>query len=57
VHQVPQFCEAALAHAIENKAEAAYRRGDLFDKRRKLMDAWAAYCATPKNGKIVAFRR
>ena len=32
-------------------------RGDLFDKRRKLMDAWAAYCATPKAGKIVAFRR
>jgi hypothetical protein len=32
-------------------------RGDLFDKRRKLMDAWAAYCATPKTGKIVAFRR
>jgi hypothetical protein len=28
-----------------------------FDKRRKLMDAWAAYCATPKTGKIVAFRR
>jgi integrase len=52
-----EVCEAALAHAIENKAEAAYRRGDLFDKRRKLMDAWAAYCATPKNGKIVAFRR
>ncbi len=52
-----EVCEAALAHVIENKAEAAYRRGDLFDKRRKLMDAWAAYCATPKTGKIVAFRR
>ena len=51
-----EVCEAALAHVIENKAEAAYRRGDLFDKRRKLMDAWAAYCATPKTGKIVAFR-
>ena len=38
-------------------AEAAYRRGDLFDKRRKLMDAWAGYCATPKTGKVVAFRR
>jgi hypothetical protein len=37
----------ALAHAIGNKAEAAYRRGDLFDKRRKLMEAWAAYCETP----------
>jgi integrase len=52
-----EVCEAALAHVIENKAEAAYRRGDLFDKRRKLMDAWAAYCTTPKAGKVVAFRR
>jgi integrase len=52
-----EVCEAALAHVIENKAEAAYRRSDLFDKRRKLMDAWANYCATPKTGKIVAFRR
>jgi hypothetical protein len=30
-----------VAHVIENKAEAAYRRGDMFDKRRKLMEAWA----------------
>ena len=52
-----EVCEAALAHVIKNKAEAAYRRGDLFDKRRKLMEAWAAYCTTPKAGKIVAFRR
>jgi integrase len=52
-----EVCEAALAHVIENKVEAAYRRGDLFDKRRKLMEAWAAYCATPKAGNIVAFRR
>jgi integrase len=52
-----EVCEAALAHVIKNKAEAAYRRGDLFDKRRKLMDAWADYCATPSAGKIVAFRR
>jgi integrase len=52
-----EVCEAALAHVIENKAEAAYRRGDLFDKRRKLMVAWAAYCGTPKTGKIIAFNR
>ena len=52
-----EVCEAVLAHVIENKAEAAYRRGDLFDKRRKLMEAWAAYCAVPKTGKVVAFRR
>jgi integrase len=43
-----EVCEAALAHVIENKAEAAYRRGDLFDKRAKLMEAWAHYCARPK---------
>lgn len=36
----------ALAHTIENKVERAYRRGDLFEKRRRLMDDWAAYCAT-----------
>lgn len=35
--------EMALAHVISNKAEAAYRRGDLFEKRRALMDDWAAY--------------
>jgi integrase len=35
--------EAALAHAVANKTEAAYRRGDLFDRRRELMDAWARY--------------
>jgi integrase len=39
-----EVCEMALAHAIGNKAEAAYRRGDLFEKRRRLMADWAAYC-------------
>jgi integrase len=39
--------EAALAHAIGNKVEAAYRRGDLFEKRRKLMGDLAAWCARP----------
>jgi integrase len=38
--------EMALAHTIGNKVEAAYRRGDLFDKRRKLMADWARYCVT-----------
>jgi integrase len=51
-----EVCEAALAHVIENKTEAAYRRSDLFEKRRKLMEAWASYCATPKTGKVVAFK-
>jgi integrase len=50
-----EVCEAALAHAIENRTEAAYRRGDLFEKRRRLMEAWSTYCATPKTGQVVAF--
>ena len=39
-----EVCEQALAHTIESKVEAAYRRGDLFEKRRKLMEAWAGFC-------------
>jgi len=38
--------EQALAHKIASGVERAYRRGDLFEKRRKLMDQWARYCAT-----------
>lgn len=41
-------CEMALAHTIANAAEAAYRRGDLLEKRKTLMDSWANYCeSTP----------
>ena len=39
-----EVAEAALAHVVGDKVEAAYRRGDLFEKRRKLMEAWAAFC-------------
>lgn len=39
-----EIAEAALAHAIPNRVEAAYRRTDYLDKRRKLMEAWGAYC-------------
>jgi len=39
--------EAALAHTISNEVEAAYRRGDLFEKRRRLMADWAAWCSRP----------
>ena len=52
-----EVSEAALAHIIGDKTEAAYARGDLFEKRRKLMDAWATYCTTPAAGKVLAFRR
>jgi integrase len=52
-----EVVEMALAHAIENKVEAAYRRGDLFDKRRQLMEAWAGFCETPAaSGEVVPLR-
>jgi integrase len=43
-----EVVEMALAHAIESKAERAYRRGRSLEKRRELMDAWAAYCMRPQ---------
>ncbi|WP_035551514.1 site-specific integrase [Burkholderia sp. 9120] len=43
-HYPREVCEAALAHGIKDKAEAAYARGDLFVKRAALMQAWATYC-------------
>jgi integrase len=50
--------EQALAHAIPNRVEAAYRRGALLEKRRRLMDAWAEYCGKPQTGaQVVAIRR
>ena len=48
-----EVVEMALAHAVENKVEAAYRRGDLFEKRRKLMVAWAGFCDGPAGRKVV----
>lgn len=41
-----EVAEMALAHSVSNKVEAAYRRGDLFEKRRRLMEVWATFCAT-----------
>jgi len=43
-----EICEAALAHAIGNKVERAYRRGDALEKRRALTDAWANFCNRPQ---------
>jgi integrase len=53
-----EVVEMALAHAVGSKVEAAYRRGDLFEKRRRLMDAWAQFCASPpaKKAKVVSIR-
>ena len=53
----PQVCEMALAHAIEDATEAAYRRGDLFEKRRRLMDAWTSYVNAPEAGKVTPIRK
>jgi integrase len=54
-----ELSEMALAHTIGSKVEAAYRRGDLFEKRRRLMADWAAYCgciAEPVGGNVLALR-
>ena len=51
-----EVAEAALAHKVRNQVEAAYRRTDLFERRHRLMDDWAAYLAgggrDPKAGPI-----
>ena len=44
------LAEAALAHALENKVEAAYRRGDALERRRAMMQTWANYCEGVANG-------
>jgi hypothetical protein len=44
--------EAALGHAKGDKVEAAYKRGDLFAKRRDLMEAWAEFCAGKARGTV-----
>ena len=41
-----EVIKAALTHVVRNKVEAAYRRMDLFERRRRLMDDWAAYLAS-----------
>ncbi|MBO1904034.1 tyrosine-type recombinase/integrase [Microvirga sp. 3-52] len=51
-----EVCEMALAHTVANKVEAAYRRGDLLERRRELMGAWAAFLA-PTPEKIVRLER
>lgn len=52
-----EVAEMALSHAIENKVEAAYRRGGLFDKRSKLMAAWASYCEKTSKGIVVPLHK
>jgi integrase len=53
-----EMSEMALAHTVSDKVEAAYRRGDMREKRRRLMADWAAYCESPPaaRGKAVPMR-
>jgi integrase len=46
--------EMALAHAVGDKVEAAYRRGDLFEKRRQLAEAWARFAISSPGGNVVS---
>jgi integrase len=43
----PEIAEQALAHTVGTAVERAYKRTDLFDRRRKLMEIWAEYCSRP----------
>jgi integrase len=53
-HYPAEVVDMALAHKVSDKVEAAYRRGDLFQKRRQLMDDWSKFCATPPaSGRVV----
>jgi integrase len=53
-----EVAEMALAHTVGDKVEAAYRRGDLFDKRRALMEQWATVCAIPATrAKVVLLQK
>lgn len=53
-----ELCEIALAHVVSDKTEAAYRRGDMMEKRRRLMADWAGYCEQmpAERGKVVSIR-
>lgn len=53
----PEVSEMALAHAISDKTEAAYRRGELMKKRAAMMEAWAQFVSVPANAKVVPIGR
>lgn len=52
----PEAAEKALAHTIGSKVEAAYRRGDLFERRRKLLLDWEAFCSGDLNSNVIALK-
>ena len=51
-----EVCEMALAHSVSDKTEAAYLRGDIFDKRRQLMDTWSSFVTSEIKAKVVTLR-
>lgn len=54
----PQYvADMALAHSIKDKVEAAYRRGDLFAKRTRMMEDWANFCNQTQSGDVVPLRK
>ena len=54
-----EVAEMALAHTVSDKTVAAYNRSDLFERRRRLMQQWATFCATPqeKRSNVAVLRR
>jgi integrase len=55
-----ELCEVALAHTVGDETERAYQRGDLLDKRRRLMDQWSAFCRSKprsKSSNVLPLRR
>jgi len=51
------IAEKALGHSLSSKVERAYQRGDLFEKRRKLMNAWSLFIVTKKKGNVVQIKK
>jgi integrase len=52
-----EVVEAALAHSVRDKVEAAYARTDLLERRRPLMEAWGTFCTRPAGGSVIPLRR
>ena len=55
-HYPGEMAEMALAHVVGNKVEAAYRRGDMFEKRRQMMADWAMWCEPKKMATVTPIR-
>lgn len=52
-----EVVEAALAHTVRDKVEAAYARTDLLERRRPLVEAWATFCTRPAGGNVIPLHR